>query len=98
MNFFQVDWLLLNWGKKHLLETVNTLVTEATSSVMAGPRMGAGASAGTAGGGLMGASSFTCVVLTSSAATLFSTGASISGLLYNEQDQRKQLFNEYFVN
>lgn len=62
-----------------------TLVTEATSSVIAGPRTGAGTSAGTAGGGLLGASSFTSVVLMLFTTMEFSTGASGSTLLYNNE-------------
>lgn len=56
-----------------------TLVTEATSSVIAGAVGGeAGASVGMAGGATLGASSALSVVL-ESWAMLFSTGASTSG-------------------
>jgi len=65
--------------------TCFTLVTEATSSVMAGAVGGeAGASVGIAGGATLGGSSAFSVVL-ASWAMLFSTGASTSGAFCKAQ-------------
>lgn len=57
---------------------LRTLVTEVTSSVIAGPS-DAGGSETTGGTGLLFSSSTVSVF----SATLFSTGASTSGMLYN---------------